>query len=184
MTVFGAPPQRFLDPRVIVSHFHLRDGDSIADFGAGTGFYLKPLSEAVGASGHVYALEIQRMLVDKLIEKARAERLANVNPIWCDLERIGGTKLGDAILDAGMLVNTLFQLEQKNIALQEVQRTLRGGGKLFVIEWKDSFGGMGPRPEDVLSEDQVKRLVNDVGFEFERSFPAGDHHYGLVFRKP
>lgn len=174
---------RFVDPKNVVSHFHLREGDSVGDFGAGTGFYLKPLSEAVGESGHVYALEIQKVLVEKIAEKARSEKLKNVNAIWCDLEKIGGTKLNDDTLDAGILVNTLFQIENKEIVLEEIHRTMKKGGRLFIVDWHDSFGGMGPRREDVLSEYDARALGEKQKFAFERSFPAGDHHYGLAFRK-
>ena len=57
---------QFIDPSTVVTHFHLREGDRVADFGAGSGSYLPALSRAVGATGRVYACEIQKVLVEKL----------------------------------------------------------------------------------------------------------------------
>lgn len=172
-----------MSPEAVVSHFHLRDGDVIADLGAGAGFFARVLGRAVGQSGKVYACEIQKGLVDKIAEAARDARLSNVYPLWCDLEAPQGTKLNDGILDAVTIVNVLFQFEEKHAALTEAARIVRKGGKLILIDWTDSFGGMGPQQSDVVTESQAKTLVENHGFVFERTFPAGDHHYGLVFRR-
>ena len=113
----------------------------------------------------------------------REQRLGNVEPIWCDLEKEGGTKLGDFILDAGLLVNTLFQIEDMGTALKEIARTVRPGGKFFIIDWSESFRGMGPERGAVVTEDEAKNLALKAGFTFDHTFPAGGHHYGLAFKK-
>lgn len=174
---------RFIVPELAVSHFHLRAGDVVADFGAGAGFFESALSRAVGPDGRVYACEIQKPLIERIDAVVRAERLDNVRALWCDLETLGSTKLADGALDAGLLANTLFQMEEKAAALGEIARVVRAGGKLFVLDWSESFGGMGPAPDAVLSADAAKTLVEAHGFAFERSFPAGEHHYGLAFRR-
>lgn len=173
----------FMDPRVVITHFHLRPGDAVADFGAGTGHYLKALSEAVSSQGSVYACDIQKVLVEQLTARIHKERLSNVHPVWCDLEAIGGTKLKDGLLDVGILMNTLFLIENKQAALTEFARVIRKGGKFIVVDWESSFGGIGPHPSQVVKKDAAKALIEANGFAFERDFPAGDHHYGLAFRK-
>ncbi len=173
----------FMDPAATITHFHLREGDMVGDFGAGVGYYARALSKVVGQSGRVYACEIQRNLVEKLGILVHEERLANVHPLWCDLEKPQGIKIKDGLLDAGVLVNTLFQFEAKDVALKEIARVIRKGGKFFVIDWTDSFGGLGPQSRDVVREEEAKELVQAAGFTFERSFPAAQHHYGLAFRK-
>ncbi len=170
-------------PETVATHFHLRKGDEVADFGAGTGYYIPQLSRLVGADGRVFACEIQKNLVDTLGSLVRERRLANVQVIWCDLEAQGGSKLRDSAVDAGILVNTLFQIENKDAAFDEIARTIRSGGKLFVIDWTSSFAGLGPHPNQVIGADEVKALAESHHFVFERSFDAGHHHYGLAFRK-
>lgn len=174
--------QRFVVPEIVSSHFHIRQGDIIADFGAGRGFFVKVLSKLAGEEGRVYACEIQKNLVETVGDMARTERLNNVEIIWCDLEEHNGTKIPDDVLDVGVVINTLFQLADKDTALEEIKRTLRSGGKLFVIDWSESFGGLGPQPDQVISENDAKALVEKHGFTFDHSFDAGDHHYGLAFR--
>lgn len=174
---------QFAKPEAIVSHFHLREGDRVADLGAGSGHYMKSLADAVGVSGVVYMCEVQKQLVDELGKKAREQRLGNVRPLWGDIEKVGGTKLQDGTLDTVVVANTLFQIADKNGFIAEASRILRNGGKFFVIDWSDSFGGMGPHPEEVIFEEMARALIEGQGFTYERSFPAGEHHYGLAFRK-
>ena len=181
MSVIGQG--RFVKPDIVVSHFHLREGDRVADFGAGAGYFARALSRIVGRDGRVYACEIQRGLVDKLGSLKREEKLSNLEPLRCDLEISDGVKLPDGTLDAGILVNTLFQIEQKEVALREISRILRPGGKLFVIDWSESFGGMGPQEKDVLTKEDAVALCTEIGFELEREFDAGEHHYGCAFRR-
>jgi len=174
---------RFVEPQTVITHFHLAPGDRVADFGAGSGFFLEALSRAVGAEGEVYACEIQKKLVDRLGQIAHEKRLGNVHPLWCDLEVMGGTRLQENALDAGVLANTLFQIEKKDVALAEMYRVLRPGGKFFVIDWSESFAGLGPHRDHVVTQEQAQRLCEDVGFSYERDYSAGAHHYGLAFRR-
>ena len=62
---------RFIEPAVVSTNFHLREGDKIADFGAGSGYFTKVLSKLVGGEGTVYACEIQKNLVDTIGELAK-----------------------------------------------------------------------------------------------------------------
>lgn len=174
---------KFVDPKIVSSHFHLQEGDVVADLGAGSGHYMEPLSKAVGQTGKVYLCEIQKELVDSLGVLSREKRLLNVFPLWCDIESLGGIKLPDGALGAALLSNVLFQFTNKENALREVARVLKKGGKLIVIDWTDSFGGLGPRADSVVTEQGARSLLEKAGFSFERIFPAGDHHYGLVYRK-
>lgn len=174
---------RFVVPEVVATHFHIREGDTVADFGAGSGYFVETLARLVGGEGVVYACEIQKELVEKMGNIARSKGLAQVNPLWGDLEELGDTKVPEGVLDVAMLVNTFFQIEDKQTALREIMRTLRQGGKFFLVDWSESFAGLGPQTDAVVTEQMAKDLCEQEGMVFERSFDAGDHHYGLAFRK-
>jgi ubiquinone/menaquinone biosynthesis C-methylase UbiE len=174
---------RFVMPEVVTTQFMLKEGDVVADYGAGSGFYLKPVSTAVGENGLVYACEIQKQLVEKLGDIARQQGLGNVHPLWCDLEEPNGIKIADGELDAAILINTLFMIENKEVGIVEMARPLRSGGTFLVVDWTESFAGMGPSLDHVITAAQTTDLFEANGFVLEREFPTGDHHYGLAFRK-
>ena len=141
------------------------------------------LARLVGSEGKVYACEIQRELVERIGVLVRSKGLFVVDPLWSDFETHGGSKIPDGVVDVAIMVNTLFQLEDKATAIQEVARTVRSGGKFFLIDWSESFSGMGPHPDQVITQHNAQAIIENAGFVFERSFDAGDHHYGLAFRK-
>ncbi len=174
---------RFVVPSVVATHFHLREGDKVADFGAGSGYFVEILSKLVGQEGRVYACEIQKDLVEKIGNLVRTNGLSNVDPLWSDVEESEGSKIAIGTLDTAILVNTFFQFEDKETAINEIARTLKTGGKLIVIDWTESFAGLGPQPGHVVTESESRAIIEAAGFVFERDFDSGDHHYGLAFRK-
>jgi ubiquinone/menaquinone biosynthesis C-methylase UbiE len=173
---------RFVVPEIVSTHFHFKAGDAVADFGAGTGFYLRILSDMVGTTGRVFACEIQRQLVEKLSDTVRLQGLSNITPLWCDLEESGGIKLRNGVLDGAIMVNTFFQIDDKGACLRELRRVLRTGGTFQLIDWTESFGGLGPQPLQVVTKAAATDYFESAGFLLEREYPAGDHHYGLAFR--
>lgn len=178
------PVSRFVIPTAVVSHFHLRPGDVVADFGAGSGYFTEALASAVGPTGTVYAVEVQKPLVEKIGALAHGKGLQQVQVLWGDIESFEGTKIVTNELDAVVLINTFFQCEDKPGTLAEIVRTLRAGGKLYIVDWSESFGGLGPQPNQVITAAAATAAAETAGFIPETSFPAGDHHYGIGFRKP
>ncbi len=173
----------FSHPNKNIDQLGLIPGMKVADLGAGTGAYAIPAAQAVGEKGRVYAVEVQKDLVAKLKTHAEQARVKNIEYLWGDIEQRGGTHVGDELTDFVILANVLFQAADKVGLITEVRRILKKGGKVAVIDWKESFGGIGPAVQEVVSEPKAKELFSQHGFQLVRSISAGDHHYGLIFTK-
>jgi ubiquinone/menaquinone biosynthesis C-methylase UbiE len=100
--------------------------------------------------------------------------------IWGDLEAPKGSKIADHRLDLVLVSNLLFQVPDKSAIIREALRILKPTGRLAIIDWSDSFGGMGPRREDVVSKEAALELAAASECELTREFHAGAHHYGLL----
>jgi ubiquinone/menaquinone biosynthesis C-methylase UbiE len=174
---------RFLEPRLLASHFLIDQGTTVTDFGAGAGTYVPSLAKKVGPSGRVITCDIQSPLVEHVGQLAKLARLSHVEPQWCDLETPHSVRIKDEESDYGILINTLYQFEDKATALSEIHRILRPGAVLYVVDWLDSYAGMGPAPEYVVAKDTAVALIESLYFVLEREYPAGAYHYGLAFRK-
>ena len=175
--------QNFAHPGRNVSAFEIKPGMAIADFGSGSGAYVLAIGEALRGMGHVYAIDVQRDLLSRVKNESARMGYKNVEVIWGDVERLYGSKLADDSIDIVLISNLLFQLSDKPSALLEANRVLKPGGRLAVIDWADSFRGMGPTQRDVVAKEKANSLAYDAGFEFVREFPAGAHHYGLIYKK-
>jgi ubiquinone/menaquinone biosynthesis C-methylase UbiE len=173
----------FTDPILNLSHLELQKGMSVIDIGAGSGRYAIASANLVGDNGKVYAVDIQQDLLGKLKREASKLRLQNIYPIWADIEGKESTKLKDQTVDAVILSNILFQVENKKNVVDEAVRILKKGGKVLLIDWSDSFGGIGPQEKDVLSKSMAESLLLSCGLSLLLEFEAGDHHYGFLFIK-
>ena len=171
----------FTKPEQNILYLGLKEGMRVADFGAGSGFYSKIASERVGYTGKVYAVEVQKDLVKKLEADIKTWGITNVECIWGDIEKLGGTKIADRSMDAVIVSNVLFQAEDKLGLIDEVKRVLKNGGKVLLIDWSGSFGGMGPIQEHIIPESKAKELFEKRGFKFEQNISTSPHHYGIIF---
>ncbi len=173
----------FSDPQLILSQVSIPQNAVVCDLGAGSGFYSLALSSIVGDRGKVYAVDIQKEVLNRLANQARAAGRTNVEVVWGDAEKLGGTKIKNGLIDMVIVSNILFLVEQKDIFVNEISRILKPRGSVVFVDWSGSFGDMGPRPEKVVTEDQAKKLFESKGFTVEKSINTGAHHYGMIFRK-
>ncbi len=174
----------FSSPHENVLQLGLREGMKVGDFGAGSGHYARAAAAAVGHSGRVYAIDVQEDVLKHLKLNTRAHHQSTIDTIWGDIEKLGGTHLRDASLDAVILANTFFQIENRFGLLGEMKRTLKSGGKTMIVDWAGSYGGMGPTQEQVVSEHTAEEFFIKGGFHKVKSFRAGPHHYGIIFTSP
>src|SRR3989344_8252790 len=168
-----------VDPMNNISQMGLKPTDHVADFGAGSGAYTIPMARIVNG-GKVYAIEVLKDLLIRIENDAKKMNLTNIEYIWGDIESPGGTKLADRAIDYVVIANVLFQDSDKAGLGREAKRILKPGGKVMLIDWKDSFGGLGPQSTSIVSEESAKSIFASAGFVFEKNISAGEHHYGMI----
>lgn len=173
----------FSDPQKNIDQCGIQAGMEIADFGAGSGFYTIALAKALISTGKVYAIDIQKDLLPRIKNNAVKEGLYNVEVICGDVERLGGTHLRDSSIDMIFICNLFFQLKDKKDTILEIKRVLKPAGRVLVVDWVDSFGGIGPKPEVVFKKEEAKGLFEKNGFHLDREISAGSHHYGMIYKK-
>jgi ubiquinone/menaquinone biosynthesis C-methylase UbiE len=174
----------FSSPHENVLQLGLHEGMKVGDFGAGSGHYARAAAAIVGHSGKVYAIDVQEDVLKHLKLNTHAHHQSIIETLWGDIEKPGGTHLRDASLDAVIVANTFFQIENRFGFLKELQRVLKPGGKLMLVDWAGSYGGMGPTPEKVVTEHAAEAFFINGGFHKVKSFRGGPHHYGIVFNSP
>ena len=172
----------FSDPANNLKQFSLGESMVVADLGAGSGFYAVEAGRIV-KKGKVYAVEVLPDLIPTIRNKAHELHLSNVECLVGDVETKGGTKLGTASVDRVIASNILFQVESKEGFIEEVKRILKPGGQVLLVDWSES-GLMGPREDNIVSEEQAKKMFEGAGFAFEKDIEAGEYHYGAIFTRP
>lgn len=172
----------FSDPKKNVGEMLIGEGMKVADFGSGIGFYSFALAERVNEHGKVFAIDIMSDHLLKMKNEAARRNFNHIDFIHADLEAAKGSGLKDQFVDRVVIVNMLFQVDHPKRVIEEAKRILKRTGKVVLVEWSDSFNMIGPHPDRVINEKQAITMFKEYGFEVEKKFDAGSHHYGLLFK--
>lgn len=174
----------FSTPSENVLQMGLKEGMKVGDFGAGSGHYARAAAAVVGDGGKVYAIDIQEHVLKHLKLNSLAHHQRTIETVWGDIEKPGGTLLRDGSLDAAILANTFFQVENRFALVKEIKRVLKRAGLLMVVDWAGSYGGMGPAVAKVVHEGEAEQFFVSAGFHKVKTLHAGPHHYGILFTAP
>ncbi len=169
----------FADPIKNLKQFGLREDMIVADLGAGTGFYSVAAARML-PKGKVYAVEVIKDYVTTIKNKAKELRLNNIECFWGDIEKLGGTKLKNGIVDAVICSNIFSQISDHDGLIAEIKRIIKPTGKIFFIEWVDGPSLVGPKQEKMFSKEKVVGMFEKIGFSLEREIDTGSHHYGMI----
>jgi ubiquinone/menaquinone biosynthesis C-methylase UbiE len=173
----------FLNPTKALEMAGMHEGMQVADLGASAGFFTRAAARLAGEGGVVWAVDSQRNLLSRIKHFATAEGLHNVEVLHGNVETVGGSNLPDESFDFVIVANLLFTLENKSECIAELRRVLKKSGRAVVIDWSESFGGLGPHPDHVVTAAAAKKLLEQQGFGILGSIPAGAYHWGFVVRK-
>jgi len=138
----------------------LPQGGTWADFGAGSGAFTLALSELVGLSAEIYAVDKDRRALDKLEQSHRARfgTSQNIHPMRADFT--GALSLPP--LDGILMANSLHYYRDKEKILRHIRKFLKWNGALLLVEYNvDSGNPWVPHP---LSFDTFQSLAPRAGF--------------------
>lgn len=174
----------FLKPEKVIGQLGITHGHHVADLGSGPGFFTFACAQAVGEKGQVYAVDVHEELLRKIATQAEEQNIDHITILEGDLNKPKGTHLADNCVHVALVVNVLFQLETPEVCAQEAVRVVEPGGRIVVIDWSESFGGIGPQPDQVVSADSARKMFEEVGAMYAEDIQVGQYHYGFVYTVP
>lgn len=171
-----------INPQEIFEKVGLTSGMRIADLGCGrTGHFIFGAARTVGATGVVYAIDVQRDILESLQRRIRTEGFDNVQTVWSDLTAVGRAAIPTASLDGAFIVNVASIIKERTEFIQEGLRLLKPGAFLVIIDWARTLGpGV---PAQLVSPDELVEIGRRNGLFLVEKFPVGNYHFGLFFKK-
>jgi ubiquinone/menaquinone biosynthesis C-methylase UbiE len=177
--VFDDPKRdEWQKPAAVVRALEIAPGMTVADLGAGTGYFSHYLSAAVGPSGSVLAVDPEPKMVAHLRERAEREHTDNVVPILASLDN---PRLPVGSVDLVLIVDTYHHLDDRLTYLRALQRFLRPRGRVAVIDWHKRPLPVGPPPEHKLAREQVVEEMTAAGYRLVAEPEILPYQYVLVF---
>ncbi len=172
-----------LSPNKVIEHIPLWDGIEIVDFGSGSGIFTIELAKSLKNNGRILAVDILERPLMFLMENAKRQNVAHlINTKVCNLETKG---LGGGFqnsFDVVVIINALFQIQNKENIIKEAKKVLKPNGFLFIVDW-DSYklpvnDNLFPVKKDSLIE-----MVLKTGFTLKEGLKLSSTHFGLIFIK-
>ena len=110
----------------------VREGQTVLDYGCGSGTFTIPSARIVGSEGRVYALEVRPKILEYVKEKIESEGLTNVVTVLLDRSKLN-TGLPDNIADAVLVYDVMHEIDDWFGLLQELHRVARRGSILSIF---------------------------------------------------
>ncbi len=126
-------------PERVVSALAIEPGDRVVDLGAGDGYFLGPLVEAVGPAGKVYAVEVDPNAIVGLRELVAERGYANVEVVAAATD---DPALPDGAVDLVLVVNTYHHIEGRGAYFRALRTDLSGDGRLAVVDPNEDLRGL------------------------------------------
>jgi predicted methyltransferase len=120
-------------PELVIAAMDLKPGMTVAEIGAGTGFFSRRIARAVGPKGKVYAEDIQPQMLDLLKQRAAKEGIGNILPV---LGTETDPKLSAHAIDRVLLVDVYHEFQKPEPMLAAIRDCLAPGGTVILVEYR------------------------------------------------
>ena len=177
-------PEREQEERtdLLLEALKLRPGDTVADVGAGSGYFTWRMARRVGLSGVVHAVEIQQQFLDLLMANMKRRGVADqVRPV---LGAEDDPRLPEASCDVILLVDVYHEFEHPFEMAQAMIRALKPGGRLVLVEYRGEDPDVPIKPLHKMTEAQVRREFSVHPVRFERNVNVLPRQHILIFHRP
>ncbi|MEE4349743.1 MAG: methyltransferase domain-containing protein [Pacificimonas sp.] len=162
------------EAETVISILGVEDGETVADIGAGKGFYMQRLAAAVGPEGKVFAQDIFEDVVSDLNVRAAANGFGNVTAV---LGTPGDPQLPPNSLDHALMVHMYHEIENPYELLWHLRDSLKADATIAIVD-ADRITSQHGTPPDLLACE-----LDALGFQQIAQSPLEDgRSYVAIFR--
>jgi SAM-dependent methyltransferase len=157
LSIFDSPGRdERLQINRVMEILGIAPGKTVADIGAGSGWFTVRAARRVGESGTVYAVDINPEAVEHINNRAQNEKLQNVKTV---LSAPDDPKLPASAVDAVLMLKTYHEIAQPVTLLRNLRSSLRAGAKIGVIDRNGNGEDHG------VNNDVVIREMGEAGYK-------------------
>ncbi len=163
-------------PDHLVALMEIRSGMTIADLGAGTGYFLAYLQAAVGGEGKVLALDTEPELVDYIKRRAESRGWKGVEARTIPFD---DPTISTGTVDRVLIVDTWHHIENREIYSRRLKDALADEGRVMIVDFTMQ-SPYGPPAKHRLPAEQVRRELEAGGLTAEIIDENLPHQFAVV----
>ncbi len=164
-------------PEEIVDALHLKRTSSVADIGAGTGYFSVRIAKRI-PEGKIFAADVEPDMVRYLGERARREHLSNLVPVQASPDAANLPESVDVVL----VVDTYHHIGNRIQYFAKLKSSLRPRGRLVIVDFKANSPS-GPPVQYRISPERVAEELNAAGYSLLETRQFLPRQYYVVFGK-
>jgi ubiquinone/menaquinone biosynthesis C-methylase UbiE len=182
----GAPwlerPERETEerPQLVIDALEIKPGQTIADLGAGSGYYTFRIAPLVGEQGRVLAIDVEPRMLRIISDRAKRAGTANVTTV---LSTPSDPNLEPNSVDLLFMVDVYHELEFPFEMLTRVREALKPGGRVALIEYRAEDPAVMIKPVHKMSERQIIRELTAAGFRHQKTVRTLPLQHLVLFQK-
>lgn len=166
---------------LLLDNLPIEPGDTVADIGAGTGYFSLPMAAQVGDTGKVYAVDIQQEMLDIIALRTEQQGITNIERV---LAAADDPRLPSNAIDMVLLVDAYHEFEWPYEVMSGIVDSLVSGGRVVLIEYRAEDPRVPIKRLHKMSEEQARRELEALGLVFAENRDLLPQQHFLVFRKP
>ena len=173
-------PQRdvYQKPDEVIAALDLRKGETIADIGAGSGYFTFRLSSPVGEKGRIYAVDTSPEMILHMNQRIRDMKLKNIVTV---LSTPDDPLLSDGSIDRFFICDTWHHIQNQTQYLALMKKMLKSGGQVIMIDFQKKETPMGAPMELRIAREDLVRQMESNGFKLAKEHTFLPYQYFLVF---
>jgi ubiquinone/menaquinone biosynthesis C-methylase UbiE len=168
----------------ILAEIGLRHGMVFADLGCGYGTFSIPAAKIVGKIGHVFAVDIDKKMVERVQERANESKLRNISTTTGNILSDKGLEVPKKSIDIALLANVIHGTRRRVYLLKQIRRLLRPGGSIVIINWKCEKTPRGPPMKMRPREEEMSDYLVEAGYVKPRILEIPPFHYASIGQLP
>lgn len=162
-------------PDRVISALGLKRDSAVADIGAGTGYFTVRLAKAVPA-GTVYAVDVERAMLEHIEKRAAAAHLANIVAVHATSANPNLPKPADVVL----IVDTYHHLPNRSTYFANLRNSLAPGGRVAIVDFRKDAPD-GPPRDFRFEADEIVAEMKQAGYSLETRHDFLPRQHFLVF---
>jgi ubiquinone/menaquinone biosynthesis C-methylase UbiE len=167
-------------PSVMLDALELQGGETVVDFGAGSGYYTFRLARIVGPRGAVIAADVEPKMLQFIRQRAARENLTNVGLVQ-------STELDPHLpanrIDLVLMVDVYHELNYPLEVMTKIRAALKRGGLVALVEFRKEDAALQIREAHKMSEAQIIKEMTAIGLTHVRTVETLPQQHLVIFQK-
>jgi precorrin-6B methylase 2 len=167
-------------PQLVIDALDIKPGQTIADLGAGSGYFSFRIAPLVGPTGKVLAIDIEPTMLDTIAQRASREHVTNITTVRSSAR---DPNLAPHSVDLLFMVDVYHELEYPYEVMTKVRAALKPGGRVALVEYRAEDPEVMIKAVHKMSERQVRREMQAAGFKHVKTVRTLPLQHLIVFER-